>query len=57
MSVHSCSSVNLDVAQPGNKSITWNGKDMIGNDAPSGVYMYKIQSGEYSEFKKMTLLK
>ncbi len=48
---------NLGVTQPGNKSITWNGKDMIGNDVPSGVYMYKIQSGEHSQFKKMTLLK
>jgi len=48
---------NLGVTKPGNNSITWNGRDMIGNDVPSGVYMYKIQSGEYSKFKKMTLLK
>ena len=48
---------NLNITQPGNKSIIWNGKDMIGNDVPSGIYMYRIQSGEYSEFKKMTLLR
>ena len=48
---------SLGVTQPGNKSITWNGKNMNGNDVPSGVYMYKIQSGEHSKFKKMTLLK
>lgn len=43
--------------QPGNQSVVWNGKDKANNKVASGIYYYSIQSGEYSEFKKMTLLK
>jgi hypothetical protein len=36
----------------GNYSITWNALEI-----PSGVYFYHITAGNYSEIKKMILLK
>lgn len=41
----------------GEYSITWNGKDILGNDVPSGIYFYSIQAGEFAQIKKMVLLK
>ncbi|MBE2218396.1 MAG: T9SS type A sorting domain-containing protein [Ignavibacteria bacterium] len=38
--------------QPGTYSVDWNG-----SNNPSGVYFYKLESGEYSEVKKMVLVK
>ena len=46
-----------NVLQPGFQTMVWNGKDDLNNKVSSGVYIYSVQSGEYSEFKKMTLLK
>ncbi|MEZ4824633.1 MAG: T9SS type A sorting domain-containing protein, partial [Ignavibacteria bacterium] len=37
---------------PGNHSVEWNASDF-----PSGVYFYKLQSGNFVETKKMTLIK
>ncbi|RKX18420.1 MAG: hypothetical protein DRP26_05265, partial [Candidatus Zixiibacteriota bacterium] len=36
----------------GHYKVTWNA-----NDRPSGIYFYNVQAGNYSETKKMTLLK
>ena len=33
------------------------GKDNFGNNVPSGVYVYRLQSEFHSETRKMTLLK
>ena len=38
--------------EAGHHQITWNA-----DDVPSGVYFYRIKAGEYSETKKMLLLK
>lgn len=38
--------------EQGNYSVTWNAKNM-----PSGVYLYKIDTGSYSKVKKMLLFK
>lgn len=46
-----------NVLQPGYQNMVWGGKDKLNNKVSSGVYIYSIQSGEHSEFKKMTLLK
>lgn len=46
-----------NVLQPGFQTMVWNGKDDLNNKVSSGVYIYSVQSGEHSEFKKMTLLK
>ena len=41
----------------GEHSIRWKGKDINGNQVPSGVYFYQIKAGEFSQVKKMNLLK
>ncbi|MEJ2721615.1 MAG: FlgD immunoglobulin-like domain containing protein, partial [bacterium] len=38
-------------------SVEWDGKDNLGNSVPSGVYFYRLRSGEFSQMKKMVLLK
>ena len=42
---------------PGEYKTVWNGKDLYGNDAPSGIYFYSIYSGNLKEVKKMVLLR
>jgi plastocyanin len=41
----------------GNFSVTWDGRNAEGQVLPSGVYFYRIQAGDYSETRKMVLLK
>lgn len=43
--------------ESGQYSVIWDGKDHIKRDVPSGVYLYKIQAGNFSESKKMLLLR
>jgi len=43
--------------QPGEYKVLWNGKNLSGNDVPSGVYLYRLQAGEFSDVKKMILVK
>jgi hypothetical protein len=38
-------------------SVEWNGRDNSGNEAASGVYLYKVTAGDYEASKKMTLIK
>ncbi len=41
----------------GVQSITWDARDNAGNPVPSGVYIYKIQAGDFSQVKKMSLMR
>lgn len=36
---------------------TWDGKDNVGTEVPSGMYLYKMIAGNFSETKKMMFLK
>ena len=42
---------------PGQVSVSWNGADNDGNSTASGVYFYRVSSGDFMATKKMTLLK
>ena len=41
----------------GTKSIQWNGKNTKGENVGSGMYFYRIQTGFFSQTKKVVLLK
>ncbi len=43
--------------QTGKHSITWNGTDSNGTKVSSGICFYKFQTEEFSQTKKMVLLK
>ena len=43
--------------QPGEYKVFWNGKDSGGKDVPSGVYFYRLEAGDFTEVKKMILVK
>ncbi len=35
----------------------WDGRNTSGTRVASGIYIYRIQAGEYSQFKKLTLMR
>ena len=41
----------------GKKSIVWNGRDKFGKQLSSGVYIYRLEAGDYIKSRKMVLLK
>ena len=52
----------VKVFQPGRQAagsytINWDGKDRKGSQVSSGIYMYRLEAGEFSQFRKMTLIK
>jgi hypothetical protein len=38
-------------------SITWDGRDNSGKSVSSGIYLYKMEAGDYSAVRKMVLMK
>jgi predicted CXXCH cytochrome family protein len=48
--------VNEEVGA-GNYSVTWDGRNLSGNTVGTGIYLYRIQAGEFSAVKKMIMLK
>lgn len=45
------------VESPGFYSVSWNGRDELGQEVPAGVYIYRIRSGQFADAKKMVLVK
>jgi hypothetical protein len=41
----------------GYKSVFWNGKDDFGEEVASGIYLYKLKVGNFTQTKKLVLLK
>ena len=46
-----------DKIDAGKYSIIWDGKNGSGFEAPSGTYFYKLTSGDYTQTKKMVLIR
>ena len=46
-----------EVRTAGTHTVQWNGQDRQGNQAASGVYLYRLRTGDGVEFRRMTLLK
>ncbi|MEJ2634026.1 MAG: T9SS type A sorting domain-containing protein, partial [Calditrichia bacterium] len=43
--------------EAGKFQITWNGLDDNGRSVGSGVYLYRLKSGNFAQVKRMLLLK
>jgi len=41
----------------GEHSVSWDGTDQSGNPVSSGVYLYRLQAGDFSRVRKMSLLR
>jgi hypothetical protein len=41
----------------GSYKVVWNGKDDIGNNVSSGIYIYRIIAGQFDKSSRMVLLK
>jgi hypothetical protein len=48
--------VSGDIAA-GDHEITWDGRDQAGHDVASGVYVYRLQAGESTQARRMTLVR
>ncbi|MBN2829400.1 MAG: T9SS type A sorting domain-containing protein, partial [Candidatus Cloacimonetes bacterium] len=46
-----------DEMNQGKHNVIWNGQDDMGNNVPSGVYFYRLETSNRSLTKKMILLK
>lgn len=45
------------VEEPGRKSMLWDGRNDLGQQVSAGVYLYRIQAGDFNQTHKMLLLK
>ena len=49
--------IDGEVYGQGRGEVTWNGRDNNGRQVAAGVYFYRLDVGEYSETKRMALVK
>jgi hypothetical protein len=42
---------------PGTYRISWDGRDDAGDEVASGVYLYRVEVGDFSENRKMVLIR
>lgn len=43
--------------EAGSHTARWDGKDSQGRNVSSGIYLYQLQADDFSQIKKMTLLR
>ncbi|MFQ6674028.1 MAG: T9SS type A sorting domain-containing protein [Fidelibacterota bacterium] len=46
-----------NLQDPGQKSVIWDGTNDPGEQVSAGVYLYQIQAGDFTQTRKMVLLK
>lgn len=46
-----------EVLAAGYHELTWDGRDQLGNELPTGIYLYRLQAEDFVATKKMLLLK
>lgn len=46
-----------EVQDVGAYTVRWDGRDAVGRQVASGVYFYRMQAGDFSDVKRMMLLK
>jgi hypothetical protein len=49
--------LNDGILEAGLHSVVWDATDNGGNHLPSGIYIYRLQAGDYNEIRKMTLMR
>src|SRR5690606_38748107 len=45
------------VVEPGHHTVTWDARGSMGEVVPSGVYLYRMEAGGFTETRRMVLLK
>jgi hypothetical protein len=41
----------------GDKRLSWDGRDILGRGVTTGIYLYRVQTDELTQFKRMTYIK
>ena len=42
---------------PGYYALQWDGKDELGNSVPSGTYFYRMKTEEFTQTRKLLLIR